>query len=184
MIKVYHDSSLQAMRWMYDIEKTYNPVNGKHVGGILGDVMGLGKTVDCLGLIYYDIFRATKTDPLKSPERPTLIVATLTLLDHWKTEALNHLKLKEDAVLEYRGTSRFEILKKRIKTGNMPLIVVTTYNTIQTEFGKQETSPIYSINWERVILDEAQITRNPKTKTFKAVKHFQTRSVWAVTGKL
>jgi SNF2 family DNA or RNA helicase len=171
---------LQALRWMHDIEKKKTPID-KYVGGILGDVMGLGKTVDGLGMIYYDIFCSFKKG-LQHVEKPTLIIATLTLMDHWCPEAIEHLGLEQYHVLEYHGTNRSKILRNMMTNNKKPVVVLTTYETVQKDFGKIEESPLYAMEWSRVILDEAHFARNPKTKTFKALKFFKTIALWCVTG--
>jgi hypothetical protein len=52
----FYDIQLDAIRWMYWIERSKKD-DQPHVGGILGDVMGLGKTIDALGLIIFDCFK-------------------------------------------------------------------------------------------------------------------------------
>jgi hypothetical protein len=74
-----------------------------HVGGILADVMGLGKTIDGLGIVYYDIFSSKKRQPLETTARKsTLVVAPLTLLHHWQQEAVGRLQLNEEDVMIYQ----------------------------------------------------------------------------------
>lgn len=62
----FFDHQIDAVRWMYWIEASKTD-RDKHVGGILGDVMGLGKTIDGLGIIYYDIFKAKKQGDCFAP---------------------------------------------------------------------------------------------------------------------
>ena len=84
-------------------------------------------------------------------------------------------------------------------------IVVTTYGTAESEITKAlpesnaktrlddlkainldeidaKTSPLLSIAWQRVILDEAHQIRNPVTKTAKAICRIRAAKRWAVTG--
>jgi hypothetical protein len=179
----FYDHQVQAVRWMYHTEAKKKNDNSKHVGGILGDVMGLGKTISSLGLIYYDIFQARKNG-MPKPKNPTLIVAPLTVMDHWQTEAMNQLRLPEEEVMIYHGTGRFDQLNKAISEGKRPMIIITTYEIVQHDYAKKTLDNLYifGIHWARVFLDEAHVARNPKTKTFRALKNFTSRAIWCVTG--
>lgn len=48
---------------MYWIERSKKA--DQHVGGILGDVMGLGKTIDALGITAYDYFAHIASEDLQ-----------------------------------------------------------------------------------------------------------------------
>ena len=45
-------------------------------------------------------------------------------------------------------------------------IVLTTYGMISTRKDKKYKSPLWNIQWDRVIYDEAHHMRNPKSKAF------------------
>lgn len=49
-------------------------------------------------------------------------------------------------------------------------------------FYKQFQSPLFRINWKRIILDEAHNIRNHKTKTSIAVCNMTCVNHWALTG--
>ncbi len=89
----FYTIQIEAVRWMYWIEKSKK--NEQHVGGILGDVMGLGKTMDALGITCYDYFEKGKLLFEKKPIMPTLIVTTLTLIHQWKSELIEKFKYPE-----------------------------------------------------------------------------------------
>jgi SNF2 family DNA or RNA helicase len=167
---------VQALRWMHAIEAEYDPKRS-HVGGILGDVMGLGKTVDILGMISMDTYYEKG-----KPANSTIIIATLTLLDHWYEEAKHHLKLGDEEVMIYHGTERFSQLEQRMSAGKRPTIIITTYETAQKDLSMKEKSWIFKLTFQRAVLDEAHVARNPKTKTFKSLKHVHAKAVWCVTG--
>lgn len=44
-------------------------------------------------------------------------------------------------------------------------------------------SPLHSIRWLRVILDEGHAIRNPNAQQTKAVLHLETERRWVLTGK-
>jgi SNF2 family DNA or RNA helicase len=176
----FYDHQVQAIRWMNSIEKTYKS-GGRHVGGVLADVMGLGKTISCLGITYYDHFLA-RGEIVKLPPKPTLIIATLTLLHHWQNECIQKFKMDDDRVLVYHGTERYDTIEEKIKQGKNPYVVITNYETIQKDNADRTKSRIYTTHWSRVILDEAHMARNSQTSTFDALKKFKTNTLWCVTG--
>lgn len=170
----FYPHQIQAIRWMFWTENiNINSITG----GILGDVMGLGKTISGLGMILYSIFLSAGKN---QSELPSLIVAPVTLMYHWKSEAINQAKIAEEFILEYHDVYRFAELDNKI---NSIKLVITTYETLQKDFEKSDNQ-FFKLKWARVFLDEAHLARNPKTKTFKALRQLGTRTkaVWCVTG--
>ena len=60
------------------------------------------------------------------------------------------------------------------------------YQTVASDFdalrGKKNKMSLFSIDWERVVLDEAHNIRNSMTKAFKAVLELKSKSRWCLTG--
>lgn len=195
------DYQLQALRWMHSKEQSSSIQ--KRGGGILADVMGLGKTIDGLSLILYDRYciKRVGLEPEKVLQ-PTLIVASLTLVSNWSQESMGKFGIQRDDIVIYHGTSRKRKLCKYLSEKGYPLIILTTYQTIQTEYkssikGKDEAtidniidkdddptegSPLFSLNLKRVILDEAHTVRNKRTKTTEALQSIKTCSLFCFTG--
>ncbi|KAG8777262.1 hypothetical protein FRC15_011442 [Serendipita sp. 397] len=167
-------------------------------GGILADAMGLGKTVQSIGVICAN----PSTDPGCAA---TLIVAPLALLEQWKQEISWKCEEGTFNVLIYHGPNRpknkHEIMKYDI--------VLTTYHTLGNEWEtekktrkgkksdegsvndegtedrttkKRKVGPLMDIHWYRVILDEAQFIRNPRTKASSIVTHLIADIKWCLTG--
>ena len=135
------------------------------LGGVLADDMGLGKTVQVLALL--QAYRtAAKTTGL-----PTLVVAPRSVVYNWLDEAANFTpKLK---VVEYRGPDR-EAIRKKISRYD---IVVTTYGTLRRDIGYLAT-----VEFDTVILDEAQAIKNPASQTAKASRLLSAQHRLALTG--
>jgi len=180
---LFFNIQIQAIRWMKNIE--LNKGELKKIGGVLGDEMGLGKTYVGLGLIYYDFFFNPETIP-------TLIIVTLSLIYHWKNEAINNFGFKEEEIFIYHEFDRNKRFSHYIENNkiddnnilklNKIKIIITTYDIIQNDFKKKNNSLLYKLKWNRVLFDEAHITRNKKTKTFKSLQEIQTNFQWAITG--
>jgi SNF2 family DNA or RNA helicase len=60
------------------------------------------------------------------------------------------------------------------------------YQTVASDFdslkGHQKKISLFSIEWERVVLDEAHNIRNSLTKAFKAVFELKSKNKWCLTG--
>ncbi|KAF6812281.1 DNA repair protein rad5 [Colletotrichum musicola] len=66
-------------------------------------------------------------------------------------------------------------------------VVLTTYDTVTSEWKKSfcpgfQRPVLFSATWERLILDEAHLIRNPKSQRAKAACALSASSRWAVTG--
>ena len=135
------------------------------LGGVLADDMGLGKTVQVLALI--QAYRARG----KSSGLPFLVVAPRSVVYNWIDEASRFTpNLK---AVEYRGIER-EALQEKIGEFD---IVVTTYATLRMDIGFLAT-----VEFDTVILDEAQAIKNAASQTAKASRLVVARHRLALTG--
>ncbi len=135
------------------------------LGGVLADDMGLGKTVQVLAMLQMH------RTPSKSSKLPSLVVAPRSLVYNWIEEASRFTpKLK---VVEYLGTSR-EALKEKLGKYD---IVVTTYGTLRLDIAFLAT-----VEFDTVVLDEAQAIKNPSSQTAKASRLLNGRHRLALTG--
>jgi len=135
------------------------------LGGVLADDMGLGKTVQVLALVQMH------RTPSKTTKLPFLVVAPRSVVYNWIDEASHFTpKLK---VVEYRGAGR-EALRERFDEFD---IVVTTYGTL-----RKDVSVLAPVEWDTVILDEAQAIKNPGSQTAKASRLLVARHRLALTG--
>ncbi|KAI0861758.1 P-loop containing nucleoside triphosphate hydrolase protein [Xylaria cubensis] len=85
-------------------------------GGILGDEMGMGKTLEALGCI---VSNRPSEDDLKTHSKTTLIVAPAASIEQWKDEIRKHadkkyigtiLHFKQSQDLEYETLNTFGII--------------------------------------------------------------------------
>ncbi len=135
------------------------------LGGVLADDMGLGKTVQVLALL-----QSCRTKA-KTTELPSLVVAPRSLVYNWIDEAAHFTpKLR---VVEYAGPSR-EALRDHLEDYDL---LVTTYGTMRRDIGFLAT-----VEFDTVILDEAQAIKNPASQTAKASSLFDARNRLALTG--
>ena len=129
----------------------------------------------------------------------TLLVCPASLIGHWENEAKKKFKGGVFDVCMYHGANREQSVKKLARYD----LVVTTYGTLTSEAKKiiancdnvkmdslksvsleEDTKNVelFSIGWERIILDEAHQIRNPRSKAAQAVCRLRGGKRWAVTG--
>ncbi|XP_046397979.1 transcription termination factor 2-like [Ischnura elegans] len=157
-------------------------------GGILADDMGLGKTLSMISLIlkHKELLRDGKIEDNDGNLRGgTLIVCPTSLLGQWKNEVDRRCKQSSLSVCIHHGTDR-----SGIKSMRRHDIVITTYGIVMRECAsiqkkassKAEDGPLHTLDWTRIILDEAHVVRNHKSKTSQAVCCLKGKYRWALTG--
>lgn len=117
-------------------------------GCILADDMGLGKTVTTCAVMCARVV-------------PTLIIAPLALLDQWKSEIEKHANGLMPMI--YQGAKRIFPAMVIDTT-----VVITNPETVLSDFKKGRVNAY--TQFERIVLDEAHVFRNPKSKIFLAMK--------------
>ena len=108
-----------AVTWMEARERRSS--DSIHVGGVLADGMGLGKTYDCIALIV----RSFATDTA------TLVVVPLSILFQWRDQMVRHTTIGESNVVIYYGRDRCRNLKLSKREGRF--VFLTTYETVREE---------------------------------------------------
>ncbi|KAH8690546.1 SNF2 family N-terminal domain-containing protein [Talaromyces proteolyticus] len=159
------------------------------IGGILADEMGLGKTLTVLSAIVgsMELAASSNSVDLQSgiPFKPhgfkvkatLVIVPSVLLIDEWMREIREHVATDFLRVLRYHGSSRGG---DDVDFSNYD-IVISTYATIATEFGRG-ASQIHSVQWFRVVLDEAHYIRHQNTRQYRAMSALSASFRWCLTG--
>ncbi|MDR2779509.1 MAG: DEAD/DEAH box helicase, partial [Synergistaceae bacterium] len=127
-------------------------------GALLADDMGLGKTVQILALLEY----LRKNEGAK-----TLLVIPSSLLSNWTNETARFAPRLKYTVIR---SSRDEL-----DTGGADLFITTYGMAARLESLKK-------IQWDLIVLDEAQAVKNAGTKQARAVKALKSTSKIAMTG--
>ncbi len=134
-------------------------------GGCLADDMGLGKTVQVLALL--EERRASG----ETPRLPSLVVAPRSVLRNWVEEAERFTpKLR---VLDYSGLQR----KDNVGSFSDYDVVVTTYGTL-----RRDVLALKDLEFDYVILDEAQAVKNPRSLASRACRLMKARHHLALSG--
>lgn len=155
----------EAVKWCLAREKA-----PEHKGGIIADEMGLGKTIEILGTVYCNSLANT------------LIVLPYSLLAQWEKIIEKLMGIKP---LVYHGNKqkRIQLTVEDIK--RYP-IVLTTYGLISLKrpptHSEVTINPLYSIQWDRIIYDEAHHLRNGGTKVNLGAHQLHAHITWLMTG--
>lgn len=135
-------------------------------GGVLADDMGLGKTLQVISLIMTSGFG----------EGPTLIVAPVSVMSNWEQQFERHVKEDQrPRIFRYHkaGTySKNDLLNHDV--------VITTYDKLRND--QTSKGILLSVEWHRVVLDEAHAIRNFSTSRAKAAFQLKAKSRWMLTG--
>lgn len=184
------------------------------LGGILADEMGLGKTIQMLSLIHThrsDVAELARDSHsgsssvnnlprlpssaagVVSAPRTTLVVAPMSLLAQWQSEAENASEEGTLKSMVYYGSDKVADLRTLCCEANIataPDVIVTSYGVILSEFtqiaargGSMDGHHgLFSLNFFRIILDEAHNIKNRQSKTAKACYELSAEHRWVLTG--
>lgn len=144
------------------------------LGACLADDMGLGKTVQLLALEATSRARQGATDAGDPASRPTLLLCPMSLIGNWEAEAARFAPRLR--VLAHHGPDRRHGDDLTAALGETDL-VVTTYATALNDIEE-----LAGIEWERIVLDEAQAIKNRLSRTAKAVRRLTAGQRIALTG--
>ena len=131
-------------------------------GALLADDMGLGKTIQTIAWI------------LRSKGGRVLVVAPLTLLSNWRHEFAKFAPSLR--VYVHQGDMRHvgSGFKKAAAEAD---VVVTSYALIVRDHRE-----FAEVEWDGIVLDEAQAIKNPDTHAARAIRALGVRRRLALTG--
>lgn len=177
------DFQVDGLRWLQRLWAAGAP------GALLADDMGLGKTLQTLSFLAW--LREHQQEA-GNPGKPILTVAPTGLLKNWLAEHDKHLAAPGlGEIVEAhgeglkdlkRGSGSGSELKAAVPTLDTDRLraaswVLTTYETLrdyQHSFG--------AVNWDVLVLDEAQKIKNPQAQVTHATKAMNATFTVAVTG--
>jgi hypothetical protein len=138
-------------------------LDSAELGGCLALDMGLGKTPTMLAHL-----AATAGDGT------AMVVAPPAVVGNWAAEAAKFTPGL--SVLVHHGASRASGAAFRRKAAAVD-VVITTYGT-----AVRDVEELAEMSWTRVVLDEAQVIKNPANETAQQLRRIPARSRIALTG--
>lgn len=148
------DYQHRGLNWLHYLQK-YS------FGGILADDMGLGKTLQVISLL--------QTSKLK---KPSIIITPAALVYNWQREFEKFVGPDTCTVIDGTASERSKIINN-ISSNN---IYVTSYDLVKRDIED------YEMEFDYIILDEAQAIKNPNSKAAKSVKSLVSNYKLALTG--
>lgn len=152
--KILREYQIVGVEWMLKLRSM-------NLGGILADDMGLGKTLQVI----------TYLESVKR-ERPCLIITPASLILNWENE-FNKFNSSVSILSIYGDRKNREDLLSNLKNE----VVITSYDYLKRDIDLYE-----NIEFDTIILDEAQYIKNHKTKAAQAVKKINSEFKLALTG--
>jgi superfamily II DNA or RNA helicase len=134
------------------------------LGGCLALDMGLGKTPILLAHLLEG-----------KGKGPSLVVTPPAVLGNWAAEAA---KFTPDLrVVSHHGPGRADTNSRINRAATEADVVLTTYAT-----AVRDVELLSTVDWARVVIDEAQAIKNPASDTAQALRRIPARSRVALTG--
>jgi len=134
------------------------------LNGILADDMGLGKTVQTLAHLLLEKEQGRL-------DKPCLIIAPTSLMGNWRREASVFTPALKVLILQGSERSQhFESIQDYD-------IILSTYPLLV-----RDDEVLLSHEYHMLVLDEAQVVKNPKSKAAKIIRKFKAAHKLCLTG--
>ena len=153
-------------------------------GALLADDMGLGKTIQVIAWILKvrgwegekvrGSLSLSPSHPLTLSPSHLLIVAPLTLLSNWRHEFAKFAPSLKVYVHQGGGRHAASGFKRAVQAADVTL---TSYNLLVRDY-----TDFSEIEWNALVLDEAQAIKNPDTQVARAVRALTPPKRIAMTG--
>jgi SNF2 family DNA or RNA helicase len=138
-----------------------------NLGACLADDMGLGKTIQVLALLLH-------LDDNGELDRPVLLICPTSVVSNWRKEAERFAPTLR--VLIHHGQERHEGERFQKEAARHHL-VVSTYSLVHRDLER-----LSGVEWEGLVLDEAQNIKNPQAKQTRALRKLAAPRRIALTG--
>jgi len=137
------------------------------LGACLADDMGLGKTIELIAFLLH----LQEQDGLTGR---TLLVCPTSVLGNWEREVKRFAPTLKTLVHHGEKRSKGKDFARTIRDLDL---IVTSYS-----LAFRDEKELASVEWQAVVLDEAQNIKNPGSKQSQAVRQLQTALRIALTG--
>jgi SNF2 family DNA or RNA helicase len=154
-------------------------MNRLGLGACLADDMGLGKTIQVLSLLL--VLKRKRVQDLKPAAAPetSLLIVPASLIANWKAE-IRRFAPSLSVFYAHPAETPNEELARAAKNPAKTLagrdLVITSYSMAL------RLAWIKELNWNLVVLDEAQAIKNPGARQSRAVRELRCRHRIALSG--
>lgn len=154
----------EALAWL-------NFLDAAGLGGCLALDMGLGKTPTMLSHLLAAHERSGGDD---GPGGPALVIAPPAVVTNWASEAAKFTPGLR--VLVHHGARRASAAELADEVERAD-VIITTYGT-----AVRDVDALASIEWSKMVLDEAQVIKNPTSETAQLLRRIDAHTRVALTG--
>ena len=149
------------------------------LNGCLADDMGLGKSVQVIARLVQEkeLHSALKVgEKITSLSAlPTLLIAPTSVVGNWQKEIAKfapHLK-----TMVHYGSTRLQNLADFKAACQQNDVIISSFTLV-----RKDEKLLSGIEWQRLVLDEAQNIKNPKAAQTKAILKLRAKHRLALTG--
>ena len=137
------------------------------LGACLADDMGLGKTVQLIGFLL-------NLKQQKLLNKPTLLICPTSVINNWEREVKKFAPKLNTVIHHGDKRDRGKTFAKQVKGKQL---VITSFSLVH-----RDLKTLSAIEWQGIVLDEAQNIKNPTAKQSQAVRDLPTGFRIALTG--
>lgn len=137
------------------------------LGACLADDMGLGKTPQLIAFLLH-----LKAEDLLL--KPTLVICPTSVLNNWQREVEKFAPTLSTIIHHGSQRSQGKTFLREIKNKDL---VITSY-----ALAYRDAKTLEAVDWQGVVLDEAQNIKNPQAKQAQAVRKLKAGFRIALTG--
>jgi superfamily II DNA or RNA helicase len=178
-------SRLDDLKWGEGLQARLRPyqeegvkwlwlLNRIGLSGCLADDMGLGKTIQVIALFL--LLKNEIGHEKTRARRPNLLVLPASLIANWKSELERFAPSLNLFFAHPSVISASELKEPPAQLCERFDVVLTSYGTLL------RLSWLQNVDWDVVVLDEAQAIKNPTAKQTRAAKNLKSRMRLALTG--
>ncbi|MDJ0572747.1 MAG: DEAD/DEAH box helicase [Pleurocapsa sp. MO_192.B19] len=138
------------------------------LNGCLADDMGLGKTVQVIARLIQERNNNTQV-------APTLLIAPTSVIGNWQKEIAKFAPHLQSMI--HHGSSRSKDVSQFQQEIASHDVIITSYTLV-----RKDAKLFDRIDWQRIVLDEAQNIKNPKAAQTKAILKLNAPHRLALTG--
>jgi len=164
-----HPHQHDGTKWMFQRELANDILDDTPMprGGVVADEVGLGKTILSICTI------------VGNSKPNTLIILPKSLVMQWK-EQIERFAPNVQVHILFKAADK--VLWAKRKSSHVPVVHLMSYSLLNRKNSVIGTSEVHNFYWDRIIVDEAHMLRNRKSKLFEASMMLRTDIRWALTA--
>ena len=139
----------------------------------LADDMGLGKTIQIIALLLHE--REQDKQSKKTSLLPTLLIAPTSVIGNWQKEMGKFAPQLSSLI--HHGIKRAKKTAELTEAMAGHDVLITSFS-----IARRDNKLLKEQNWQRIVVDEAQNIKNPKSAQAKAIYALKAPHRIAMTG--